>query len=92
MVAIPLFVQHNILLKNGLNGRLELTVGPKQNMGKVLEDVVLEINMPKPVQNCNLIPSHGKYSFDPTSKLLQWIIGKIEIGKPPTLKGTVSIY
>lgn len=92
MVAIPLFVRHNILLKNGVNGRLELTVGPKQNMGKILEEVVLEITMPKPVQNCNLVASHGKCSFDPTSKIMQWIIGKIEIGKPPTLKGTVRIF
>uniref|UniRef100_A0A915DJC3 MHD domain-containing protein n=1 Tax=Ditylenchus dipsaci TaxID=166011 RepID=A0A915DJC3_9BILA len=45
----------------------------------------------KPVQNCNLVASHGKCSFDPTTKLLQWVVGKIELGKPPTLKGTVSI-
>uniref|UniRef100_A0A914CY00 MHD domain-containing protein n=1 Tax=Acrobeloides nanus TaxID=290746 RepID=A0A914CY00_9BILA len=91
MVAIPIYVRHNIVLKSGPSGRIELTVGPKQNMGKTLEDVVLEMNMPKLMQNCNLIASQGKYSFDPTSKFLQWNIGKIEIGKPPTLKGSVSI-
>ncbi|KAI1726922.1 adaptor complexes medium subunit family domain-containing protein [Ditylenchus destructor] len=90
-VAIPLYIRHNIVLKNGAAGRLELTVGPKQSMGKMLEDVVLEMNMPKPVQNCNVIASHGKCSFDPTTKVLQWVVGKIELGKPPTLKGTVSI-
>lgn len=91
VVAIPLYIRHNIVLKNGAAGRFELTVGPKQSMGKILEDVVLECHMPKLVQNCNLLASHGKYSFDPTSKLLQWTIGKIELGRPPTLKGTVSI-
>lgn len=91
MVAIPIYVRHSIVMKSGGAGRLELTVGPKQSMGKVLEEVVIEMNMPKPVQNCNLVPSHGKYSFDPTSKLLQWNVGKIELGKPPTLKGTMSI-
>jgi len=55
------------------------------------EDVVVEMQMPKPVQNCNLVASHGKYSFDPSTKLLQWTVGKIELGRPPTLKGTVSI-
>jgi AP-3 complex subunit mu len=89
VVAIPLYIRHNIVLKNGAAGRFELTVGPKQSMGKILEDVVLECHMPKLVQNCNLLASHGKYSFDPTSKLLQWTIGKIELGRPPTLKGTV---
>lgn len=89
MVSIPLYVRHFISLKPGSGGRLELTVGPKQSSGKMLEEVILEMNMPKPVQNCNLVASHGKYTFDPTTKLLQWIVGKIEIGRPPTLKGTV---
>jgi len=91
LVAIPLYIRHSITLKSGTTSRLELTVGPKQSMGKVLEDVVIEIQMPKPILNCNLIASHGRYSFDPSSKLLQWIVGKIEQGLPPTLKGTISI-
>ena len=110
MVAIPVYVRHNIIMKNGTSGRLELTVGPKQSMGKMvisysliifvnlqiglhfqLEEVIVEMNMPKPVQNCNLVASQGKYSFEPTTKLMQWNIGKIEHGKPPTLKGTMSI-
>uniref|UniRef100_A0A914Y1J5 MHD domain-containing protein n=1 Tax=Panagrolaimus superbus TaxID=310955 RepID=A0A914Y1J5_9BILA len=91
MVAIPVYVRHNIVLKNGSNGRLELTVGPKQSMGKMLEEVIVEMNMPKPVQNCNLVASQGKYSFEPSTKVLQWNIGKIELGKPPTIKGTMSI-
>ncbi|KAI6243947.1 AP-3 complex subunit mu-1 [Aphelenchoides fujianensis] len=91
LVGIPLFVRHSIHLKSGTGGRIELTVGPKQNSGKLLEEVVLEMNMPKPVQNCNLTASHGKYSFDPTTKVLQWVVGKIEIGRPPTLKGSVSV-
>lgn len=47
VVAIPLYVRHNILLKNGSAGRFELTVGPKQSMGKMLEDVMVECQMPK---------------------------------------------
>ncbi|CAD6185254.1 unnamed protein product [Caenorhabditis auriculariae] len=90
MVAIPVYVRHVILLKP-VGGKMELTVGPKQSMGKMLEDVVLEMTMPKAVQNCNVVPSHGKCSFDPTTKLLHWNIGKIELGKPPTLKGPVSV-
>lgn len=36
MVAIPVYVRHNIVMKNGSTGRLELTVGPKQSMGKMV--------------------------------------------------------
>ena len=49
------------------------------------------MQMPKTVMNCNLVPTHGKYSFDPTTRLLQWNVGKIELGKPPTIKGTVCV-
>uniref|UniRef100_A0A1I7XVE4 MHD domain-containing protein n=1 Tax=Heterorhabditis bacteriophora TaxID=37862 RepID=A0A1I7XVE4_HETBA len=90
MVAIPIYVRHNIVLKGGSGSRIEMTVGPKQSMGKILEDVVLEMLMPKAVLNCNLVPTHGKCSFDPTQKLLQWNIGKIELGKPPSIKGAVN--
>uniref|UniRef100_A0A0N5AWY1 MHD domain-containing protein n=1 Tax=Syphacia muris TaxID=451379 RepID=A0A0N5AWY1_9BILA len=91
VVAIPIYVRHNIHLKGGTSGRIELTVGPKQSMGKILEEVVVEMTMPKAVQNCNLFPNVGKYSFDPRTKLLQWNIGKIELGKPPSIKGTISV-
>ena len=36
MVAIPVYVRHTIHMKAGSGGRIELTVGPKQNMGKVV--------------------------------------------------------
>lgn len=49
------------------------------------------MQMPKIVLNCNLVPTHGKYTFDPTTRILQWNVGKIELGKPPTIKGTVSV-
>ncbi|XGW35394.1 hypothetical protein V3C99_018980 [Haemonchus contortus] len=91
MVAIPIYVRHSIVLRGGAGSRLEMTVGPKQSMGKILEDVVVEMSMPKAVLNCNLVPSQGKCTFDPSSHLLQWTIGKIELGKPPNIKGTVSV-
>lgn len=43
MVAIPIYVRHNISLKPGSTGRIELTVGPKQSMGKVVSFIVLAL-------------------------------------------------
>jgi hypothetical protein len=31
-------------LKSGTNGRLELMVGPKQSSGKIIEEVILEVD------------------------------------------------
>ncbi|KAF9419289.1 hypothetical protein HW555_004216 [Spodoptera exigua] len=92
VVAIPMYVRHNLTLRsNGDQGRLDLTVGPKQTMGRTLENVSLEICMPKCVLNCSLTANQGKYSYDPVSKVLLWDIGRIELPKLPNIRGTVSV-
>lgn len=45
-VAIPIFVRHTVSFKNG---KLDMSVGPKQSMGKTIEDVLVEVHMPKSV-------------------------------------------
>lgn len=89
IVAIPIYLKHHISFRDG---RLDITVGPKQTMGRQVENVSLEIPMPKSVLNCSLTPSQGKYSFDPVSKVLMWDVGKIDVANrlPPNIKGTVS--
>lgn len=54
-----------------------------------VENVVLEIPMPKAVLNCSLTPTQGKYSFDPVSRVLVWDIGRIDVTRLPNIRGTV---
>ncbi|KAM9325774.1 AP-3 complex subunit mu-1 isoform 1-T1 [Gastrophryne carolinensis] len=92
LVAIPVYVKHNIVFQeNTSSGRFDLTVGPKQSMGKTVESVVLMVHMPKVVLNMNLTPNQGTYTFDPVTKMLNWDIGKINTQKLPNLKGIVSL-
>lgn len=91
IVAIPVYIKHNIQFREGGSGRLELSVGPKQTMGKMVENVILQVMMPKTVLNVGLNPSQGKYSFDPHSKHLSWEVGKVEPGKIPSLKGSITV-
>lgn len=56
-----------------------------------VENVTLEIPMPKIVLNCTLTPNQGKYSFDPVSKILLWDIGRIDVTKLPNLRGSVCL-
>jgi hypothetical protein len=35
-ISIPIYVKHNIQYREGSSGRFELTVGPKQTMGKTV--------------------------------------------------------
>ncbi|CAG0899635.1 unnamed protein product [Darwinula stevensoni] len=89
---IPVYVRHHIGLRGEPGGaRLDITIGPKQTMGRLLEDVKLEMPMPKAVLNCMLTPSQGRYSFDPVKKVLFWDVGRIEAGSVPNIRGTVSL-
>ncbi|KAL8202225.1 UNVERIFIED_CONTAM: AP-3 complex subunit mu-1, partial [Gekko kuhli] len=92
LVAIPVYVKHAITFKeNSSCGRFEVTIGPKQNMGKTVEGVVMTVHMPKAVLNMNLTASQGNYTFDPVMKVLTWDVGKITVQKLPSLKGMVTL-
>ena len=59
-----------------------------------LENIVIEIVMPKSVLNLNLFPNQGKYTFDPVTKLMLWDVGKMEQlqGRGlPTIKGSIVL-
>ncbi|CAF0938505.1 unnamed protein product [Adineta ricciae] len=95
-ISIPIYVKSNIQYREGSSGRFELTVGPKQTMGKPLESVSIECAMPKSVLNCTLTPTQGKCTFDPVKKLLVWDIGKIEsdsqsAGRLPSIRGNIIL-
>lgn len=70
LVAIPVYVKHSISFRDsGSLGRFEITVGPKQTMGKTIEGVTVTSQMPKGVLNMSLTPSQGTYTFDPVTKV-----------------------
>lgn len=56
-----------------------------------IEGLVLECPFPKSVLNVTLTPTQGKYSFDPTTKVLTWEVGRLDPTKVPNIKGTVSL-
>uniref|UniRef100_A0A8C2S3L8 MHD domain-containing protein n=1 Tax=Capra hircus TaxID=9925 RepID=A0A8C2S3L8_CAPHI len=92
LVAIPVYVKHSISFKeNSSCGRFDITIGPKQNMGKTIESITVTVHMPKVVLNMNLTPTQGSYTFDPVTKVLTWDVGKITPQKLPSLKGLVNL-
>lgn len=91
IVAIPLYIRHNITFREAGGGRLDITVGPKQTMGKMVEGVSLEIPMPKCVLNVTLTPTQGKYTFDPVAKNLVWQVGRIEPSRLPNIRGSITM-
>lgn len=74
LVAIPVYVKHNITFREGSSqGRFDLTLGPKQTMGKAVESVLVSSQLPRGVLNANLNPSQGTYTFDPVTKVLELV-------------------
>lgn len=72
LVAIPVYVKHNITFREGSSqGRFDLTLGPKQTMGKAVESVLVSSQLPRGVLNANLNASQGTYTFDPVTKVLR---------------------
>lgn len=91
MIPVPLYVKHNILYREGGGGLFDITVQPKQTMGKSVEKVVVECPFPKVVLNVNLYTTTGKHRFDPVSKVMRWDIGTLDSAHPPNLKGSIQV-
>ncbi|KAK3088786.1 hypothetical protein FSP39_023697 [Pinctada imbricata] len=91
MVAVPIYIRHNIQYREGSSGRFDVTIGPKQTMGKSVENITMEVQFPKSVLNLTLTPSQGKYTFDPVNKVLSWDCGKLDVTKLPSIKGNISL-
>lgn len=57
-----------------------------------MENVRLEVQLPRNAMQANLTPSQGKYRFETASKLLTWEVGRIDPSAhapAPALKGQV---
>ncbi|CAL8257239.1 unnamed protein product [Lota lota] len=92
LVAIPVYVKQSIsFFESGSGGRLDLTVGPKQTMGKMVECFVITIHMPKAVLSTSLTATQGSYTYDPATKVLVWDIGRLNPQKLPNLRGSLSL-
>ncbi|XP_065830279.1 AP-3 complex subunit mu-1-like [Oscarella lobularis] len=90
VVTFPVWVKPMFHFREG-SGSLDISVGPKQTMGKQVEEVELNVVMPKMVQNCTLTPTVGNYLFDPTTKTLKWHIGRLMPQKLIQLKGSLTL-
>lgn len=90
LVTIPIYIKQKIVFKNSIHGRLDLQVAPKRLSGKNLENVSLEIVMPKNVNNMSLNQSQGKYSYDTSTRVFIWDVGKLD-GKTASIKGSIAL-
>lgn len=81
LVAIPVYVKQSIsFFETGPCGRLDITIGPKQTMGKTVENMMVTIHMPKAVLSANLTATQGNYTYDIATKVtLSWTIVEVRV-------------
>jgi len=87
-LQLPLYVKPQINLANG--GKVNIMVGPKNNQGKVIEEVVITIPFPKSVTTANLTANFGYINYDDIAKIAKWFVGRLPVNKTPMLEGTVQ--
>lgn len=76
LVAIPVYVKQSIsFFETGPCGRLDITIGPKQTMGKTVEALMVTIHMPKAVLSANLTATQGTYTYDLATKVTADLLG-----------------
>ena len=89
-ITPPLAVRPLITFDEG-HGRLEVEVVARHTAGKVPEDVVVEIPLPKCVNSVNLTPSVGTQGFDTVNRTVRWTIKKMPPTGAATIRGSISI-
>ncbi len=68
---IPLSVRPRVTV-SGTSGRVHVTVVPKHNDKKPVEDVVLRLPLPKCTLSSTITANTGVVRYDETSKVLLW--------------------
>lgn len=89
-LQMPIYVKPQISFHEN-SGRVNVMVGPKNNMNKQVEAVVVSIPFPKVVSSTNLSANVGSITYDEQAKVAKWNIGKLPKEKTPQLSGTVTL-
>eukprot|EP00039_Didymoeca_costata_P018610 m.334192 g.334192 ORF g.334192 m.334192 type:complete len:415 (+) comp17308_c0_seq1:208-1452(+) len=88
-INLPLNVRPTLTFDEE-RGRLDIEIAPNHTGGKVIEDFVLTIPMPKQVNSCNLTPTLGNVTFDQVTKTIRWDIKKIPSTGLQNIRGSIS--
>lgn len=89
-ILVPLSVRPVITYTES-GGKIDIEISSKQCAGKIIEDVVITMAMPKSVNSVNGTPSVGSQSFDQLDRIVRWDIKKLPADRPSTLKGSISM-
>jgi len=90
-ISLPVNVRPSISFSDEGYGRLDIEVTTGSTGGKMVEDFAIIIPMPKAVNQANLTPTVGTYSFDQVTKTIKWEIKKLPNTTVSSLTGSISL-
>lgn len=89
-INLPLTVRPTLYFEED-RGKLDMEVSASHTGGKMIEDLVVIIPMPKQVNSVNLTPSVGTVSFDQVTKTMKWEVKKLPLAGINSLRGSLSV-
>lgn len=66
-------------------------VGPRVELGKPLEGILVRVPLPICVSSIDIQANHGVVSYDDKTKVILWDVGKIPRDKAPILSGILQL-
>ncbi|KAJ8329480.1 hypothetical protein O5D80_002311 [Batrachochytrium dendrobatidis] len=73
---LPILVKPTLKWKRS-GGKLDISIHPKIPSERMIDQLVITANLPTEVLSIRTNPTIGRCSFDPTSKVFTWTIGKM---------------
>ena len=70
---------------------MNIMVGPKTDLGKPVESIVVTIPLPEFVTHADLSANSGTVTLDISKHICRWDLGKLPKDKTPILSGTMRL-
>jgi AP-3 complex subunit mu len=89
-LPLPLYVKPQFSFSEA-SGRISLMVGPRMDMRKPVEGIVIRVPLPVCVASIDVQANHGGVGYDEKSKVILWDLGTIPKDRTPILSGVLQL-
>eukprot|EP00246_Nothoceros_aenigmaticus_P016749 TRINITY_DN7808_c0_g1_i1.p1 TRINITY_DN7808_c0_g1~~TRINITY_DN7808_c0_g1_i1.p1 ORF type:complete len:301 (+),score=47.79 TRINITY_DN7808_c0_g1_i1:158-1060(+) len=86
----PIYVKPQLSSGDGVC-RVNVMVGTRYDTGKPADSIIIQLPWPPAVRSADLTANHGAVTFNHSSKVSTWTIGRIPKDKSPCLTGSVQL-
>ena len=89
-LPLPMYVKPQFSFSES-TGRINIMVGPKVDLGKPLEGIMLRVPLPACVASIDVSANHGGIMYDERTKVITWDVGRIPKERAPILQGILQL-